>query len=670
LWVPPKRLPLADWAEQNFVLSKYAPVQGLIRLHAFQREPFDAFTDPRVSTIVLKVGTQMIKTVLIQAAIAYAICEMPGPILIGQPTDTDAGTFSKERLGPMIADMPALRAKISPAKSRDASNALTYKDFPGGTLNIVGAGTPGNAARRTIQYLMMDEVNKYRATSEGNFTDLAEERTAPYRSRAKRVYACSPTDPKGLISRKYELSDQRKPYVPCPACGYMQVLKWMQVRWDKTLPTELQALSAWYECEAEGCRAKWTDAQRRQAVDQTEWRASRPFRGIAGFWISHLYSPDKTLGKIVQAWLDAETTGDVDSLKVFINTNLAEDWVEKGASPEYERLLDRREDYLGTVPRGVLLVTAGADVHPDRIEVEIVGWGRRRESWSLDYLILDGRTSEPEVWQKLELLLGEVFLTDGGQELPIARLFIDSGHATNEVYSWVRSQGTSRVCAIKGEHRGMLPVGPPSPVDVTIGGRKIKNGLKIKTIQVSHFKEELYRDLDKRRPTDEELAAGATYPPGYCHFPKDGNYGDEHFKQLCSEQLVTSRDRKGRERREWQQTRPRNEALDCRIYARAAAWDLGMDRFKESQWAELEIRYADSLQVEPQEDTAAEAPAPMPEQTQPLLPGMAAPPAPVQVVTVSVASSRPRPVVSPAAIVAVRSNSWFGNRAGEGWLRR
>lgn len=611
LWLPPAKLPLADWAEQNFYLSKYSAQQGLIRLFPFQRDPFNAFTDPAVSTIVLKVGTQLIKTVLIQAAIAYAMCEAAGPILVTQPDDTAAMSFSKERIAPMISDCPKLAAIISPSHSRNGSNTNSFKEFPGGTLSILGAVSPSNAARRSIQYYFGDEIDKYPPSSgkEGTFVELAAERLATFGSRSKQILACSATIPGSPISRKYESSDQRKPWVPCPSCGTPQILKWIQVRWDQTLPDHQKAESAHYECEH--CSAHWNDYLRWSACEKIEWRASKPFRGIAGFWISHLYSPHKRLSQIVQKWLDAEASGNANDLKVFINTNLAEDWVEKGDAPPFEQLLDRREDYLGSVPKGVLLVAAGADVHPDRIEVEVVGWGRRRESWSLDYQVLWGPTSESEVWEKLALLMGEVYVTEDGAEMPISRLFVDSGHSTNDVYAWVRQQASGRIVAIKGEHRGLLPVGPPSPVDVTIAGRKIKSGLKIRTVLVSYFKSELYADLAKRKPTDEELKAGANYPPGYCHFPKDGNYGDEHFKQICSEQLVTTRDRRGRERREWQQTRPRNEALDCRVYARAAAWSLGMDRFKEHHWKELEGR---AVVVIPETDQEAHptdsAPAP------------------------------------------------------------
>ena len=62
----------------------------------------------------------------------------------------------------------------------------------------------------------------------------------------------------------------------------------------------------------------------------------------------------------------------------------------------------------------------------------------------------------------------------------------------------------------------------------------------------------------------------------------------EWLKQLVAEQLVTIRDRRGYARQEWQKTRERNEALDTRVYARAAAWILGADRFDERMWRQLE----------------------------------------------------------------------------------
>jgi phage terminase large subunit GpA-like protein len=164
------------------------------------------------------------------------------------------------------------------------------------------------------------------------------------------------------------------------------------------------------------------------------------------------------------------------------------------------------------------------------------------------------------------------------------------------VYQWVRTQRASRVMAIKGVPKGPLPVGQPSPVDVTISGRVIKQGLRIRSIVVPFFKSELYADLKLEKPTDQQLTEGWKYPTGYCHFPVAKNYADEHFRQVCAEQLVATRDRKtGRTKREWQQLRARNEGLDIRVYARAAAWELGIDRYQDRHWRDLEWRLTADL---------------------------------------------------------------------------
>jgi phage terminase large subunit GpA-like protein len=64
----------------------------------------------------------------------------------------------------------------------------------------------------------------------------------------------------------------------------------------------------------------------------------------------------------------------------------------------------------------------------------------------------------------------------------------------------------------------------------------------------------------------------------------------EWLKQLTAEQLVTVKGKRGFARLEWQKLRERNEALDCRVYARAAAWIAGADRWPEARWADLEAQ--------------------------------------------------------------------------------
>ena len=70
------------------------------------------------------------------------------------------------------------------------------------------------------------------------------------------------------------------------------------------------------------------------------------------------------------------------------------------------------------------------------------------------------------------------------------------------------------------------------------------------------------------------------------HLPRGAEA--EWVKQLVGEQLVTVKTKRGFSRLEWQKLRERNEALDCRVYARAAAWIAGADRWTEAMWRDLE----------------------------------------------------------------------------------
>ena len=52
------------------------------------------------------------------------------------------------------------------------------------------------------------------------------------------------------------------------------------------------------------------------------------------------------------------------------------------------------------------------------------------------------------------------------------------------------------------------------------------------------------------------------------------------------------KNKRGFAKLEWQKLRERNEALDCRVYARAAAWIAGADRWSDARWTELERQLA------------------------------------------------------------------------------
>jgi phage terminase large subunit GpA-like protein len=119
-----------------------------------------------------------------------------------------------------------------------------------------------------------------------------------------------------------------------------------------------------------------------------------------------------------------------------------------------------------------------------------------------------------------------------------------------------------------------------------VNGRKLKRGARLWTVATATFKAETYRYLRIERPSNEDRTLGVADPAGTIHLP---DWADsEWLKQLVGEQLVTIRNKRGFSRQEWQKLRERNEALDTRVYARAAAWILGADRFDERMWRQLE----------------------------------------------------------------------------------
>jgi len=560
----------------------------------------DAFSDLNTEIVVVMSASQVGKTEILNNIVGYHIDHDPSPILAVQATLEIAKAWSKDRLAPMLRDTPCLQGKVKDVRSRDADNTTLHKKFPGGHITIAGANSPASLASRPIRIVLCDEVDRYPASAgtEGDPVDLAFKRATTFWNRKLALFSTPTIKGMSRIEKAYEQSDKRKFYVPCPHCEEYQILKWSQVQWPEGRPQD-----AVYICEH--CGNEITDADKVRMLRYGEWRAEREFRGLAGFWLNELYSPWVSFGNMAVRFVEAKRRGK-EALKVFVNTALAETWEDEGESIDETGLLARRENYGPEIPivteeiifpkkvhkdeikrylkqnrlekltikefifdkkdpdfilgfvrdKSPIVLTCGVDVQKDYLIAEVVAWGDFRESWGIEFVEFYGDPKKPDVWNDLDQFLQKTYKHESGVEIPISCTCIDTGAFTQHVYDFVKPRQGRRIYGIKGSSQKGLPI-------VNRPKKKNKGGILLFSLGVDTAKGDMYGYIKIEEPG-----------PGYMHFPL--YYPKEYFEQLTAERMVT-RYKKGFVERDWvKPAGARNEALDCRVYALAAFYILGL----------------------------------------------------------------------------------------------
>lgn len=576
---PPPALEVDSWADTYRKLSPESsaePGQWNTARAEYQRGIFKAVSDSAVHTVVVMSSAQVGKTEIINNTVGYYVHQDPSPIMLVQPTLEMAQAWSKDRLAPMLRDTKELAGLVSDVGARKAGNTMLHKVFPGGHITMSGANSPASLASRPIRVLLCDEVDRYppSAGTEGDPVSLARKRTRTFWNR-KIVITSTPTV-KGAsrVELEFEQSDQRHFYIPCPDCGHFQTLKWSHVQWPEGEPDKAQ-----YCCEE--CSVLFGDSKRLAAIQKGEWRATQPFNGRAGFHLNEIYSPWSTMPDMANAFLEAKKSP--ETLKTFINTALGESWEEAGETIDNTGLLSRRVKYPAPVPAGGLVLTMGVDVQGDRLEYEVVAWGHGEQTWGIENGVLPGDPAMPLVWADLDNLLEKTWRHEDGTDLRIASTGIDSGgNHTQIVYDYCRNRANRRVFALKGVAGAGRPV---VQISRKARGRAVRK-VDLYNVGVDDAKGIIYARLRVTEPG-----------PSYCHFPD--HYQEEYFLQLTAEKMVT-KFRKGFPHKEWIKTRPRNEALDNRVYAFAALKILN------PVWAAIERRMKKAQNIQEPDGEEAE----------------------------------------------------------------
>jgi phage terminase large subunit GpA-like protein len=582
LFTPPAELTVSQWADLYAKLPPEGtpePGQWNTDRAPYQRRMMDVVNDPSVERVVYMIAAQCGKTASMLNIIFYYCQHDPSPILFVMPTETFSEDVSKERIAPAIRDTPILTPLFGSPKMRSTNATIRKKSFPGGFLALVGANAPSTLAGRPARIVVCDEVDDFPASSgkKGDPIIIVDARTTNFWNR-KKLYASTPSiKGSSRIEKLYdETSDQEIYEVQCPHCGTFQELVWESLHWPSPNSggaSQHEPSKCYYVC-VQGCEileVEKADMIRDVPAGGTaRWRATKPGHGdgkTVGFRLSVLYSPWVTWPELINKWLEAYKKPLLR--KAFVNTCLARTYEVFGETVDDTELMKRRSVYEAEVPAGALVLTCGIDVQADRIEGEIVGWGRDGQSWSIDYFVLRGNPAMPAFWTGVDDFLTATYLHESGARLRIACTFIDSGYHTAQVYKYVRPRQVRRVFASKGMS------GPAIPLTRPRSTRAHKSRVELRIIGIDTAKESLYANLKI-----EEIG------PGYCHFPSayknvqgvkiDRNtYDRDYFAQLTAEKLVSEMDGLTPVRK-WIKKQERNEALDNRVLAMAALDDLNI----------------------------------------------------------------------------------------------
>lgn len=574
-WTPPPDLTVSQWADEHRRLPETSAARGArwrTAMTPYLRGIMDAVHEPGVKRIAVMKCAQVGGSEALHNILGYHIHHDPCAMLMVHPSKEVAQEWSKERLEDMIRSTPALSEVVTESKGqtpgRRAESTLTLKLFPNGYLALGGANTPNTFARRTVRLAMGDDVDRFPSVvgEEGDPAELLENRTRTFFD-GLTFFVSTPTLVNGRIDTMYKRSDQRRYFVTCPHCGRADWFTWKDPKHFRVVFEERDASTARIQCPDEdhgGCGGHITEPMRRLMVTAGGWRPTAPAKeaGLVGFHLPAMVSTlgSVTLQDLVERWLAGRERG-TESLRVFINTYLAEGWENRGERLNSQSLVTRREDYGEgiEVPAAAVALTAGIDVQENRFEMQVVAWGAAQERWVVDVRSIPGDPKLAETRDALLEALNRKYLHEWGSMLPIHATCIDSGFATDAVYDFVLAHQHRKVFATKGiGGKSGEPI-VMKPSEKQRSGQK--RPVRLFPINVDDAKADIMSALKLPAPG-----------PGYIHFPNHlDTVDEEYFAQLCAEHSETRFNRAGVATHVvWVKDRERNEALDMSVLNLAA----------------------------------------------------------------------------------------------------
>lgn len=577
---PPPPIDFEAWAVSNITFSRREsafPGPYNPDLFPFFTEILKALgPDDPCRIVTLKKSAQIGGTVLANIFTLGTQGMDPCDFMYIHPTDDNAVRWSKLKLKPMLRSTASL-TRVFPERSRDGGDSILFKERADGrgSILISGANSPASLSQVSMSRQVQDDLAKWQANEAGDPEQQADSRSRAHEF-AKILKISTPLVMPGCkISRNYDHGSQEEYLVPCPHCAHQHALEWgnMLANLDEEHPER-----AHFTCP--DCGTEINEHHRRQMVREGDWVARNPQakRQHRSFYLWSAYAVLQSWETIAREWLKAK--GDPASERVFLNDTVGIAYEEKGEAPPWEDLKKRADDSdtpRGRIPVWGVVLTMGIDCQKDRVEWQLVAWGRENRRHVVDVGVVTGHISEDETRKGLDGLLAGHWKHAAGRLLQIDLAAIDGNAWTEDVWDWVKRHPASKLIMVRGVGSESAPLLARIKRERNRKGKLIAYSRRFYNFATSVLKMALYRNVAKTDAMER----------GFVGFPT--GLEDEYFRQLTAEHRKAVKRRDGFTDYKWvKDENQANEALDTMLQAEAAAIRLNLRTMPEKDWDKLE----------------------------------------------------------------------------------
>lgn len=624
----------AIWATENRRMPPGSPIPGPFDTSTtpYMIPVCQAFSQPEYARITFVMGTQMGKSATMQNVIGWRLDDEPAPIIYVGPTESNINNVVEPKIIEMFQEAESLWLKF------DKKSGKHKKRIAGVSLRFAWAGSATELASDSAVITLVDELDRPadNATGEGDLVEITEARGDAY-ADSKLGLTSTPTHgiavpyihpdtglshwavaPKGKVFSpiwlQWQLGTRHEWAVPCPHCNEYFIprsdLLWWPGKGTEDECTPAQAVkTARLICSASGCQIE--DKERRGmnakgiavapgqslksafnkvSITQGDKSYLSEFHSYVSpveennhfsIWVSGLcsFSSKKSYGFLARKLLEAQRSGNPNTLLTVLNTGFGEIHALAGEAPDWEEVYALRSTYqVLDVPPGIDTLIGSVDVQMNRLYYVIRGWKTGMSSCLIEFGELWGDTDKPEVWDQLSEIMGREW---AGQNVKL--MCVDAGYRTDEVLAWVR-RFKSRARALMGFKRLSKPFNMVR-VEVGKAGQVRKRGDRLWYFDASLAKAWVHGRISWKRGQAGEWLLPSDVTEDYC-------------KQIVAEEF-------DQESGSWKRVNKDNHYLDCEGMQYMAARMLRIDRrkaVKEDEAVKPGDAVADDLDPEDDED--------------------------------------------------------------------